>query len=96
MCTVLHRCVYVAWSCINITAQETSMIRTCFERLEDSANALYKCQKRVPFEIKSVELPVAMSALERFMSTMDPLMDRQCPGDGKRFAATRMVAYIGF
>jgi hypothetical protein len=44
MYTVLHRCVYVAWSCINITAQETGMIRTCFERLEDSANALYKCQ----------------------------------------------------
>ena len=76
MYTVLHRCVFVAWSCINITAQETSTIRTCFERLEDSANALYKCQKHVPFEIRSVELPAAMSALERFLTTMYPLMDR--------------------
>ena len=52
------------------------MIRTCFERLEDSAKALYKCQKNAPTEIKSVELPAAMSALERFLSTMYPLVDR--------------------
>ena len=78
-------------------SERPSKERTCFDRLEDSAKPLPEQDTRLSHYLfdRIAFSPVAISAFERFITVMSPLMYRQSTGYRKTFVTSRIITNVG-